>query len=212
MKIIFMGPSGAGKGTISAFITRDYGIPHVSSGDIFRDHLRRGTELGREVEGFMKAGHWIPDEITMKVIFDRLGQPDVADGFLLDGVPRTMAQANLLNEQINVDLVIELDVSDEIVIDRLGGRFMCRGCGTIHNRRFDSVDVCKECGGELFQRNDDRDDAIRNRLASYRKYASQIADFYRDMGKLFVVHVKPSDLPIDNYNTIKEKLEEFYGD
>ena len=204
MNIILNGASGCGKGSMAGFLVRDYGLVHISTGDLFREQIAKQTPLGKKVESYVTAGKWVPDEVTIVVLLDRIQQPDCAKGVILDGFPRTLNQAKALDKVLKVDLVIAIDVTDEIVLARLGGRYMCRQCGTIHSARWDKVDHCKKCGGELYQRDDDKAEVIQQRLANFRANNSEILDFYRQTDKLFVVHDKLENSPADTYNLVKD--------
>ena len=204
MNIILNGASGCGKGSMAGFLVRDYGLVHISTGDLFREQIAKQTPLGKKVESYVTAGKWVPDEVTIEVLLDRIQQPDCAKGVILDGFPRTLNQAKALDKVLKVDLVIAIDVTDEIVLARLGGRYMCRQCGTIHSARWDKVDHCKKCGGELYQRDDDKAEVIQQRLANFRANNSEILDFYRQTDKLFVVHDKLENSPADTYNLVKD--------
>ena len=204
MNLILNGASGCGKGSMAGFLVRDFGLVHISTGDLFREQMAKGTPLGKKVESYVSTGKWVPDEVTIEVLLDRIKQPDCAKGVILDGFPRTLNQAKALEKVLDVDLVIAIDVTDEIVQTRLGGRYMCRACGTIHAARWDKIDKCKKCGGELYQRDDDKAEFIQKRLENFKKNNGEILDFYRASNKLFVVHDKLENTPADTYALVKD--------
>lgn len=204
MNIILNGASGCGKGSMAGFLVRDFGLVHISTGDLFREQIAKQTPLGKKVESYVLTGKWVPDEVTIEVLLDRIKQPDCAKGVILDGFPRTLNQAKALDKVLKIDLVIAIDVTDEIVQTRLGGRYMCRDCGTIHAARWDKIDKCKKCGGELYQRDDDKAEFIQKRLENFKKNNGEILDFYRATDKLFVVHDKLENTPADTYALVKD--------
>jgi adenylate kinase len=190
--MILMGPPGAGKGTQAKVVADHFGIPAISTGDIFRANVSQGTPLGVEAKRYMDAGQLVPDEVTINMVRDRLAEPDADEGFLLDGFPRTVPQAAALDKLLAdlgsaLDLVMELVVDDDEVIRRLSGRRTCRGCGKIWHVEFDppSKDgVCDRCGSELFQRDDDKAETIANRLVEYSSKTAPLVDYYGAQGKL----------------------------
>jgi adenylate kinase len=192
MRLILVGPPGAGKGTQAVHLAQRYGIPHVSTGDIFRANIKGETELGKLAQSYMDAGNLVPDSVTNLMLKDRLDQPDAAKGFLLDGYPRNVGQAEFLSEvltekSIELDAVLELQISHEEIIKRLSGRRTCRGCGASSHILFDKpaiAGVCDACGGILYQREDDKEDVVANRLNVYSKQTEPIIEFYRAQGLL----------------------------
>lgn len=205
MNLILNGASGSGKGSMAGFLVRDFGLVHISTGDLFREQIAKQTPLGKKVESYVSTGKWVPDEVTIEVLLDRIKQPDCAKGVILDGFPRTLNQAKALDKVLKVDLVIAIDVSDEIVQARLGGRYMCRNCGTIHAARWDSIDKCKKCGGtDLYQRDDDKAEFIQKRLENFKLNNGEILDFYRAKNQLFVVHDQLENTPADTYALVKD--------
>ena len=192
MRIVLVGPPGAGKGTQAQFIASHLSIPKISTGDIFRTNVSHGTELGQEARAYMERGDLVPDSVTIAMVRDRLAEGDAADGFLLDGFPRTLHQAKVLDEMLyelgeRLDVVLELVVDDDEVVRRLSGRRTCRVCGRVWHLDFDPPtqdSVCDQCGGELFQRDDDREETIRHRLEVYVEQTSPLIDFYADQGNL----------------------------
>lgn len=192
MRLVLVGPPGAGKGTQAEFIAAHLAVPKISTGDIFRANVAQGTPLGIQAKQFMDAGQLVPDEVTINMVRDRLAEPDAADGFLLDGFPRTTPQAVALDKLLadlgsGLDLVLELVVDDDEVIRRLSGRRTCRGCGKIWHVEFDPPShegVCDRCGGELFQRDDDKAETIAERLRVYARDTAPLVDYYGAQGKL----------------------------
>ena len=192
MRIVLVGPPGAGKGTQAQYIASSSSIPAISTGDIFRANVSQGTPLGREAKKYMDAGNLVPDEITIGMVKDRLAQPDAADGFLLDGFPRNTAQAKVLDEILaehgtKLDAVLELEVSDKEIIQRLSGRRQCRANGHVCHIVFDPPkvqDVCDECGSELYQRDDDREETIKHRLEVYKEQTAPLVGYYSERGIL----------------------------
>lgn len=207
MNLILNGASGSGKGSMATLIARDFGLVHISTGDLFRENIAKQTPLGQKVASYVNTGKWVPDEVTIEVLLDRIKQPDCQKGVILDGFPRTLEQAKVLKDVLPIDLVIAIDVTDEIVQARLGGRYLCRECGTIHAARWDKIDRCKKCGGELYQRDDDKAEFIQQRLDNFKKNNGAILDFYRADNKLFVVHDKIENTPADTYRPVKEVLQ-----
>jgi len=206
MKLILIAPSGGGKGSLADLIVKDYGIPNISTGDIFRKNIKEQTPLGMKAEQYVAKGKWVPDNLTIDLILDRIQYGDCKNGFILDGFPRTLTQAKALAEKVNIDCVVELDITDELVIERLAGRWMCRACDYIWNTRFPGfrADACGKCEGELYQREDDKEEVIARRLVQYREANQCILDFYRKKGVLFSVPIKPEYFPQDTYKIVKE--------
>lgn len=192
LNVVLLGAPGAGKGTQAERIVSEFDVPHISTGDILRAAVAAGTELGRTAQRHMEAGELVPDEVVIGIVGDRLAEPDAAAGFLLDGFPRTIDQARALDDILaeagrDLSHVIVLDVPEQELIERLSGRRMCRGCGKGYHLTFDPpVDegVCDACGGELYQRADDDEATVRNRLAVYRAQTEPLVEHYRGKGIL----------------------------
>ncbi|GAB4103420.1 MULTISPECIES: adenylate kinase [Micromonospora] len=192
MRLVLVGPPGAGKGTQAEFIAAHLSVPKISTGDIFRSNVTQGTPLGVEAKRYMDAGELVPDEVTINMVRDRLAEPDASEGFLLDGFPRTTPQAAALDKLLAdlgtaLDLVLELVVDDDEVIRRLSGRRTCRGCGKIWHVEFDATTrpgICDRCGAELFQRDDDKPETIATRLREYSEKTAPLVDYYGAQGKL----------------------------
>jgi len=192
VRLVLVGPPGAGKGTQAQFLSSHLSIPKISTGDIFRDNVSHGTALGRRAQAYMERGDLVPDEITIAMVTDRLADDDAGSGFLLDGFPRNVPQAETLKKLLlawdtRLDLVLELVVDDDEVVRRLSGRRTCRRCGRVWHVTFDPPsrpDICDDCGGELFQRDDDREETIRHRIEVYQQQTSPLISFYADEGIL----------------------------
>jgi adenylate kinase len=188
VRVVLVGPPGAGKGTQAQFIASHLSIPKISTGDIFRANVTGGTELGRRAQAFMERGDLVPDEVTIAMVTDRLQEDDAQAGFLLDGFPRNVPQAETLEKLLSswdarLDVVLELVVDDDEVVRRLSGRRTCRRCGRVWHVTFDPPahpDVCDDCGGELFQRDDDREETIRHRLEVYQLQTAPLVSYYAD--------------------------------
>ncbi|MFC1998106.1 adenylate kinase [Chloroflexota bacterium] len=189
---ILLGAPGAGKGTLAAIISKEVGLAHIASGDLFRNALSKGTELGLEAKKYMDKGELVPDEITIKMILERIAKPDCDEGLLLDGFPRTLEQAKALDEALgkngeSVTKSLYINVSAEEVVRRLGGRWICRGCQAPYheiNMPPKVKGVCDTCGGELYQRDDDTEATVRSRLDVYNKQTKPLIDYYDKIGKL----------------------------
>jgi len=195
MKIIMLGAPGAGKGTQSERIGAKYGLPQISTGDIFRANLSAGTELGMKAKTYMDAGELVPDELTCDLVVDRISKDDCANGYILDGFPRTLAQADLLTKVLaesgdKVDFAVNVDVPDENIIARMSGRRVCGKCGKpyhIVNMPPKVEGVCDNCGGELIQRKDDLAETVKNRLTVYHDQTQPLIDYYDGKGCLVTV-------------------------
>jgi adenylate kinase len=188
MRLVLVGPPGAGKGTQAAFLASHFSIPHISTGDIFRANLKAGTELGNQAKGFMDRGELVPDSVTNEMVKVRLTHDDVANGFLLDGFPRNVAQAEVLRailaeKKTPLHAVLEFSLADEEIIARLSSRRTCRDCGAPSV----GVDKCPSCGGEVYQREDDKAEVIARRLEVYAEQTAPIISFYRNEGLLISV-------------------------
>lgn len=181
MNLIFLGAPGAGKGTLAKLVSKANDIPQISTGDLFRAAVKDGSELGRKVQGIMEKGELVPDSLTVELVKERLDKPDARAGYILDGFPRTIAQADALAAFQNIDLVINFAISDELVIHRLSGRRVCRSCGAIYhvvNMPPKAEGVCDRCGGELYIRDDDKIDSIKNRLRVYKEQTEALIAYY----------------------------------
>jgi adenylate kinase len=192
MNIVFLGPPGAGKGTQAKILIERYGIPQISTGDMLREHRAKGTELGKKAQEYMDKGQLVPDEIILDMVKERLSQPDCQKGFILDGFPRTVAQAEALDKLLEemgkkLDFALALIVPDELLIERLTGRRTCKSCGMMYHIKYKPPKVdnkCDVCGGELYQRPDDNEETVRNRLKVYHESTAPLIEYYRKKGIL----------------------------
>lgn len=202
MNLLIMGPPGAGKGTQAAEIVKELKIPHISTGDMLREAVKQGTEMGKKAKEYMDKGQLVPDEVIIGVVKDRLGQPDCKVGFLLDGFPRTLPQAEALDQTlkemgIKLDAVINIRVPREKIVDRITGRRVCRSCGdTYHvvNKPPKESGKCDKCGGELYQRSDDTAETVNKRLDVYEAQTQPLLDYYGKQGIVLDIN---GDQPIN---------------
>jgi len=206
MRIVMLGPTGSGKGTYASRLTSLLGIPHISTGDMVREEIKAETEIGKRIKKYSDEGKLVPDDIIVNLLVRRLNEPDAKRGFILDGFPRTIRQAESLEEISGVDLVINLNVPDEIIIQRLSNRLVCKRCGAVYNRltlkpKFD--EICDVCGGELYQREDDKPEVIQERLNVYRRSTEPLIEYYRRKGLLRDIYCNDLMTPPDE---IVEKI------
>lgn len=195
MKIIMLGAPGAGKGTQAKMIAEKYQVPHVSTGDIFRANIKNGTELGMEAKKYMDQGQLVPDELTVKILLDRVAQTDCKNGYVLDGFPRTIPQAEVLDKALaelseSIDYAINVDVPDENIVKRMSGRRACLSCGATYHIEHvppKKEGICDTCGQELVLRDDDKPETVLNRLDVYHKQTQPLIDFYTEKGVLRTV-------------------------
>jgi adenylate kinase len=207
MNFIFLGPPGAGKGTMASRAARDRSIPQISTGELFREAIKNGTELGKQVQSIIAQGGLVPDDVTVALVRERLTQPDAARGFILDGFPRTIPQAEALGSMTRIDRAIDFSLSDDEVIRRLSGRRVCRTCGRNYHVLFlppKTEGVCDACGGELYTRDDDTVESIRTRLEVYKRQTAPLIEFYSVRGLL--VSVDASAAPDQVYEQLKPLL------
>lgn len=177
MNIILFGPQGSGKGTQAELSSKKYSIPHISTGDIFRDNIKDKTELGQKVEKIINSGALVPDEVTNEIVKDRLSKIDCQNGFILDGFPRNLSQARFLNDFVEIDLALEIWISDEEAVKRISSRRVCPSCGAVVTK---DKEFCDECGEKLIKRDDDKEEAIKKRLATYHSQTEEIITYYTD--------------------------------
>jgi len=195
MKIIMLGAPGAGKGTQAKMIADKYGIPHISTGDIFRANIKNGTELGMEAKKYMDQGLLVPDELTVRILLDRVAQDDCKNGYVLDGFPRTIPQAEVLDSELtklgdHIDYAINVDVPDENIVKRMSGRRACLTCGATYHIEHvppKKEGICDVCGSELVLRDDDKPETVKNRLNVYHEQTQPLIDFYTEKGVLKTV-------------------------
>ena len=195
MKIIMLGAPGAGKGTQAKMIADKYGVPHISTGDIFRANIKNGTELGMEAKKYMDQGLLVPDELTVRILLDRVAQDDCNNGYVLDGFPRTIPQAEVLDSELtklgdHIDYAINVDVPDENIVKRMSGRRACLTCGATYHIEHvppKKEGICDVCGSELVLRDDDKPETVKNRLNVYHEQTQPLIDFYTEKGVLKTV-------------------------
>ena len=213
MQLVLLGPPGSGKGTYASRLNTRLAVPHISTGDIVRDEIKAGTELGKQIRRYSDRGELVPDEIIIEMLQDRLDRPDCAKGFILDGFPRTIEQADALGKIAEIDLVINLNVPDEIIIQRLSNRLVCRRCGAIFNAltlKPKKDLVCDECGGELYTRDDDRPEVVTERLNIYRRETAPLIEHYRNkelLGDVYCDDLKtPPEVIVERIISIVNNL------
>ncbi|MEM0344594.1 MAG: adenylate kinase [Thermofilaceae archaeon] len=194
MRLVFMGPPGVGKGTYASAISERFGIPHISTGDIIREEIKKGTELGRKLKEYVERGELVPDELVTELVRARLSQEDCKHGFILDGYPRTLRQAEDLDKMTKIDLVLNFVAPDDVIVDRISGRRICRKCGAIYHVKYmppKVPGVCDRCGGELYQREDDKPEVVLRRLEVYRQQFAPIINYYKERN--LIVDIDASD-------------------
>ena len=215
MNIILLGPPGGGKGTQAKKIVEKYGIPHIATGDILREAVAKGTELGKKAKEYMDRGELVPDEIVIGIVRERLKQPDCEKGFLLDGFPRTIKQAEALDEMLkelgkNIDAVIYIDVPEEEVVKRITYRRTCRNCGAVYHLIYappKEDNKCDKCGGELYQRDDDKEEVVRQRFKVYMENTAPLIEYYEKKGLLYRVDgTKSIDEVFSQIDEILQKI------
>ncbi len=192
MNLILLGPPGAGKGTQAVRIVEKYGFPHISTGDIFRKNIKEGTELGKQAQAYMNKGELVPDELVIAIALDRLAEDDCKEGFLLDGFPRTVEQAEALDKFLaeqgkKVDCVLDIDCDKQMLVTRISGRRVCKACGATYNvvgMPSKVEGICDSCGGELYQRADDNAETVENRISVYEAQTKPLLDYYKEAGNL----------------------------
>ena len=206
MNIILLGAPGAGKGTQATKISDAYGLPHISTGDIFRENIKNETPIGLLAKSYIDKGQLVPDEVTCKIVEERLKKADCNNGYMLDGFPRTIAQAEALAKITNIDLVINIDVDFSLVMDRLCGRRVCKDCGeSYHISSLNGATKCSRCGGELYQRKDDNPETVQSRLEVYSAQTEPLIAYYKERGVLF--NVVSNSTPDAVFAKISEKLD-----
>lgn len=191
MNMIFLGAPGAGKGTQAEVVCKELNIPAISTGNMLREAVKNGTEAGLKAKSFMDAGELVPDDVVIGILKDRIAQPDAQNGFILDGFPRTVEQAEALDKMgVNIDKVVEINVSDEAITARMSGRRVCEGCGNSYHIEFKPTKVegiCDACGAKVVQRIDDKPETVQARLKTYHEKTAPLKDYYEKRGKLVTV-------------------------
>ena len=206
MKLIFLGPPGAGKGTQATGVSSHLRVPHISTGDMFRSAITNQTPTGLEAKRYMDAGQLVPDSVVIAMVKERLAMPDCENGYLLDGFPRTVEQAEALEKFAAPDAVVDIEVPDEMLVDRLTGRRVCATCsGTFHISKLADEKLCPVCGGELYQRDDDKPATISNRLNVYHEQTAPLIGYYAGLGRL--KRIDGNDRPEDVFQKILSSLE-----
>ena len=209
MNIILLGAPGAGKGTQATKISDQYGLPHISTGDIFRENIKNATPIGLEAKSYIDKGQLVPDDVTCRIVEDRIQKDDCQNGYMLDGFPRTIAQAEALDKISAIDLVINIQVDFALVMDRLCGRRVCKDCGeSYHVSRLNGETKCTRCGGELYQRKDDNPETVESRLQVYSKQTAPLIEYYEKKGLLF--NVVSDSTPEATFEKISKKLDSFH--
>ena len=206
LKILMFGPPGSGKGTYASRLSTILHVPHISTGDLVREEIKNQTETGRRINDYSSQGLLVPDEVICQLLSDRISQPDCANGFILDGFPRTIPQAQELEKTTFTDVVINLDVPDAVIIERLASRLTCKTCGSIYNKRFLKPKVeglCDKCGGKLYQRDDDQPAVIQQRLDVYREQTQPLLEYYTRKNQVKNVSNDRADVPPD---TVVEEI------
>lgn len=183
MKLIFLGAPGAGKGTQATKISAKYNLPHISTGDILRKNIKEGTELGKQAKAFIDAGQLVPDEVVINIVKDRIAENDCKNGFILDGFPRTVAQAEALKEATEIDAVINIAVDPALIVNRITGRRMC-ACGESYHISMGIGDTCLKCGAKLYQRDDDKEETVVARMKVYEDQTAPLIEYYSKQGKV----------------------------
>lgn len=185
MRLMFVGPPGAGKGTQAVRIAARYGIPHISTGDMLREEMKNGTTLGQQAKAFIDAGELVPDDVIIGMVKERVSRPDAEKGFLLDGFPRTREQAEALEDIAALDAVVNINVPDEKLVHRICGRRVCRDCGaTYHESMLENLHQCPKCGGTLYVRDDDKEEIVRQRISVYKLKTQPLIEYYTEKGLL----------------------------
>lgn len=209
MKMVFLGPPGAGKGTIASQAKEFYGIPHISTGDLFRNNIKNETELGLQVKSILASGGLVPDSVTIEMVRNRIAEPDCVNGFILDGFPRTIPQADALAEMTDLDAVVDFQISEAEVVERLSGRRMCPSTGRIYHILFNPPKVegkDDDTGEDLIQREDDKEEAIKHRLDVYVAQTQPLIDYYKQRGLIREVKTNNKLSPAEVFELTKKAL------
>lgn len=204
--IIMLGAPGAGKGTQSALIAEEYHIPHISTGDILRKNIKEGTELGKLAKSYIDAGALVPDDVVIGIVADRLKEEDALNGYVLDGFPRTIAQAEALDKVAKIDIAVNIVVGFDVIVERLAGRRACVCGATYHTSKLNGSTTCAKCGKELFFRDDDKPETVRARLETYEKQTAPLIGYYEKKGIL--VNVDATGTIEQDFEKIKKVLND----
>ena len=209
MNIILLGAPGAGKGTQASMIAKAYKVPHISTGEIFRANIKSQTPIGLIAKHHIDQGHLVPDDVTCEIVEERLSQPDCKqNGFLLDGFPRTIPQAEMLDKLERIDAVLNIDIDHSLLMNRLCGRRVCKDCAeSYHISSLNGKTTCEKCGGELYQRKDDNPETVSSRLQVYNKQTAPLIDYYTKKG--LIINIKGDATPEQVFASIAEKLDVF---
>jgi adenylate kinase len=215
MNIILIGGPSVGKGTYATRLKKIYNIPHISTGDLFRDNMKNETELGKTAQGYIDQGNLVPDEVTIAMVKDRLSKEDAQNGYLMDGFPRTIPQAEAMGGFTKIDKVLYFTAEQDTILERIAGRRICRGCGAIfHLKNIPTKQegICDHCGGEVYQRADEKEDVVKQRLDTFDKLTKPVLDFYKEKGLLAEVNANtdvndPSFHVIEDCQEVLDKLQ-----
>ncbi len=205
MKIVLLGPPGSGKGTQAAIITKEYNVPHISTGDIFRYNIKNETELGKLAAQYINKGNLVPDSVTINMVKDRIAQDDCKNGFILDGFPRNIDQADALAEMTDLDCALLINQTYDVIVPRLAGRRVCKDCTATTNVSDLTEYKCPKCGGELLQRDDDKEEVVLNRLKEYERQTAPLIEYYENKGLLKTVNAA-TEIE-ETYQLVKAVLE-----
>ncbi len=209
MKIVLLGPVGSGKGTQAGIISKEYNLPHISTGEIFRTNIKNETELGKIAKSYIDKGELVPEELTNKLVEDRINQEDCKNGFILDGYPRNIEQAKFLDSLTNIDLALMIDLSEDKIIERLSSRRMCSKCGQPTSLEWMVDGKCEKCGGDVYTRDDDKPEVIKVRL-SKQAVSQNVIDFYKQKGVFSKIDA--TDVVEDTYALVKSILDKVNND
>ena len=206
MNIILLGAPSAGKGTLASKLSQAYNLPHISTGDIFRENIKNETPVGLLAKQYIDQGHLVPDEVTCEIVEERIEKADCQNGYMLDGFPRTIAQAEALDKMTNIDIVINIQVDHSLILDRICGRRVCKDCGeSYHVSRLNGETKCARCGGELYQRKDDNPETVQSRLDVYNAQTAPLISYYTKKGLIF--NVVSDSTPEAVYEKVSAKLD-----
>ena len=206
MNIILLGAPGAGKGTLASKLSQNYNLPHISTGDIFRENIKNETPVGLLAKQYIDQGHLVPDEVTCEIVEERIEKADCQNGYMLDGFPRTIPQAEALDKMTTIDIVINIQVDHSLILDRICGRRVCKDCGeSYHVSRLNGETKCARCGGELYQRKDDNPETVQSRLNVYNAQTAPLISYYTKKGLIF--NVVSDSTPEAVYEKVSAKLD-----